>query len=406
MKKRIFISALIAFTLIFGNITVLADNSDISLNDDGYEYSDYDNYEYPDDYDYEYSDEYYDEYDNDYYTYNSYDENYGNYTVVETSPVYDEEASKYFEEHPELLEEYKHYSDSPKTFFEQDYYLDETVYYRDESKRFTDSQKQQIIDLLKNTSKQIGFNLAVYTGRIDRTDKRTNDFTEMGAKVIFGSSPKTGTVFLYVDLDGYYNAYDDMYSYREPFLYYSGMYGEDDTEPNTRLDKILAAMQSKFPAGGAEIRFDDIYAGLKVYCEKLVYYKELGPEDNIYYYNSDTDKYIYALHGDIYESDTIPRPFKHFWIVLIISIIAGIITFATMFFGVKNSYKFKTPVSASEYTSSNKTFVNNKVDLFVGSRISKVRISSSSSGGGSHHSGGGGHRGGGHSGGGGGGRHR
>ena len=60
MKKRIFISALIAFTLIFGNMTVFADNSDISL-DDEYSYDEYaDNYEYLDDYDdnYDYSSTY------------------------------------------------------------------------------------------------------------------------------------------------------------------------------------------------------------------------------------------------------------------------------------------------------------------------------------------------------------
>ena len=77
MKKRIFISALIAFTLIFGNMTVFADNSDILLDDEysydeysddyNYEYSDDYNYEYSDDYDYEYSDDYNYAYPDDYY---------------------------------------------------------------------------------------------------------------------------------------------------------------------------------------------------------------------------------------------------------------------------------------------------------------------------------------------------
>ena len=376
MKKRIFISALIAFTLIFGNMTVFADNSDISL-DDEYSYDEYaDNYEYLDDYD-------------DNYDYSStYD--------------YDEEQ---YNESFNSLRSYGYVGDDFNVYFKDDYYLDETVYYRDESKRFTDSQKQQIIDLLKDTSKKIGFNLAVFTGGYMRTDEVVERLASTGSQSIFKKSSKIDSIFLYVDLDGERNAYDYMDCYREPCLYYFATADMDD-DVVTRIDRILSAMQEKFPAGGAEIYFKDIYAGLQVYCQQLEYYKNKGMEDNAYYFNSDTGKYICAWNNETYESNSVPRPFKNFGIVLIISIIAGIITFATMFFGVKNSYKFKTPVSASEYTSSNKTFVNNKVDLFLGSRVSKVRMSSSS--GGSHHSGGGHshHSGGGHSGHSGGGHHR
>ncbi len=375
MKKRIFISALIAFTLIFGNMTVFADNSDISL-DDEYSYDEYaDNYEYLDDYDYNY----------DY------------------SSTYDYDEEQYNESF-NSLRSYGYVGDDSNVYFKDDYYLDETVYYRDESKRFTDSQKQQIIDLLKDTSKKIGFNLAVFTGGYMRTDEVVERLASTGSQSIFKKSSKIDSIFLYVDLDGERNAYDYMDCYREPCLYYFATADMDD-DVVTRIDRILSAMQEKFPAGGAEIYFKDIYAGLQVYCQQLEYYKNKGMEDNAYYFNSNTGKYICAWNNEAYESNSVPRPFKHFWIVLFISIIAGIITFATMFFGVKNSYKFKTSVSASEYTSKNKTFVNNKVDLFLGSRVSKVRISSSS--GGSHHSGGHSHHsGGGHSGHSGGGHHR
>ena len=373
MKKRIFISALIAFTLIFGNVTVFADNSDISL-DDEYSYDEYaDNYEYLDDYDYNY----------DY------------------SSTYDYDEEQYNESF-NSLRSYGYVGDDSNVYFKDDYYLDETVYYRDESKRFTDSQKQQIIDLLKDTSKKIGFNLAVFTGGYMRTDEVVERLASTGSQSIFKKSSKIDSIFLYVDLDGERNAYDYMDCYREPCLYYFATADMDD-DVVTRIDRILSAMQEKFHVGGADIHFEDIYAGLQVYCQQLEYYKNEGMENNAYYFNSDTGKYICAWNNEAYESNSVPRPFKNFGIVLIISIIAGIITFATMFFGVKNSYKFKTPVSASQYTSSNKTFVNNKVDLFLGSRVSKVRISSSSGGshhggGHSHHSGGGrsGHSGGGH----------
>ena len=385
MKKRIFISALIAFTLIFGNMTVFADNSDILLDDEySYdEYSDDYNYEYSDDYNYEYSDDYDYEYSDDY-----------NYAYPDD----------YYYESSNSMRSYGYVGDDSQVYFKDDYYLDETVYYRDESKRFTDSQKQQIIDLLKATSKKIGFNLAVFTGGYMRTDEVVERLASTGSQSIFKKSSKIDSVFLYVDLDGERNAYDYMDCYREPCLYYFATADMDD-DVVTRIDRILSAMQAKFPVGGADIHFEDIYAGLQVYCQQLEYYKNEGMENNAYYFNSDTGKYICAWNNEAYESTSVPRPFKNFGIVLIISIIAGIITFATMFFGVKNSYKFKTPVSASEYTSSNKTFVNNKVDLFLGSRVSKVRMSSSS--GGSHHGGGHSHHsGGGRSGHSGGGRHR
>ena len=341
MKKRFFISALLIFAVIFGNMTVFAA----------------DDYYY--DYDYSYED-------------------------------------------PSLDNPYKYYYKELRSFLEGEYYLDETVYYRDESGRFTKEERQKIIDLLKDTSKKIGFNLAVYTGGYMRSDNVTQLSASNGSETIFKNSAENNTVFLYVDLDGYSNAYDYMDCYREPCLYYFAT-SETEDDKVTRIDKILEKMQEKFPAGGSQIYFSDIYDGLKVYCEQLIYYKELGPEENAYYYNSDIGKYICFSGGKRYESDSLPRPFKHRILFIFLAILGGSLTAVIVYFSINEAYKFKRSASASVYTSANQTFITNKVDQFLGSNVTKVRIESSSS----HHSGGSSHHsGGGHSGHSGGGRHR
>lgn len=282
---------------------------------------------------------------------------------------------------------------APTTYYQFDYYKDDIVYYSDESKRFTKDQKQKITDLLKDTSKKIGFNLAVYTAGYNRTDIQVENFTENGAMDIFGLDNPNGTVFLYIDLDGFSNAYDTMYCYHQPFLYYtSELFGN-------RIDKILEAMQKKFPKSGEDIYFEDIYAGLQEYCNQLIKYKEMGMEEGCYYYDTAIQRYITVRGGRMVQTTVV-----HWKLPLFIALIIGAMVFISVYFGVKQQYKFKSSTSASEYTSGNSTHLNVKNDIFLGSHITKVRIESSSGGHGGRH--GSSFHGGGHSGGGGGGRHR
>ena len=344
MKKKIFISLIIALSVIFSGTMVFANDNELA-------------------------DEYAD---------------------MSEEPVQISESSY------DGSDSYKrYYSDfAPTTYYQFDYYKDDTVYYSDESRRFTKDQKQQITDLLKDTSKKIGFNLAVYTAGYDRTDTQVENFTENGAKEIFGLDTPNGTVFLYVDLDGFSDAYDTMYCYHQPFLYYtSDLFGN-------RIDKILQAMQTKFPKSGEEIYFEDIYAGLQEYCRQLVKYKQTGMEEGCYYYDSDIQKYILVRGGKMVQTKMVNWQFP-----LLIALILGVIVFLSVYFGVKQEYKFKSSASVSTYTSGNSTHFNVKNDIFLGSHVTKTRIESSShNGGGSHHSSS--FHGGGHSGGGGGGRHR
>ena len=283
---------------------------------------------------------------------------------------------------------------APETYYNFDYYKDNTVYYNDESGIFNKQQRQKIIDLLKDTSRKIGFNLAVYTAGYNRSDSQVEDFTERGAMEIFGLDTPNGTIFLYVDLDGYSNPCDSMYCYHQPFLYYtSELFGN-------RIDKILEAMQKHFPKSGEEIYPDNIYAGLQEYCDQLIKYKDMGMEDGCYYYDSAIQRYIVVRGGKAVQTQTV-----HWVLPLIIAIIIGLIVFLAVYFGVKHEYKFKSSASASEYTSGNSTHLNVKNDIFLGSHVTKTHIQHSSGHGGSHHRSGSFH-GGGHSGGGGGSRHR
>lgn len=393
MKKKIFIAALLVFMVIFGNMTVFAESEDY---DEDYE-ADYSYLNADDD----------EETDED-----NYEDSYTDNVTYTTGNEDSEDESSYAEsdvsQNSEFYNPYKYYNKEITSFFELEYYLDDNVYYCDESGRFDKEQRQKIIDLLKETSRKLGFNLAVYTGGYMRKDSATQKLAARGSETIFSRAPHNNTVFLYLDLDGFSGAYDYMDCYHEPCLYYFATADMEDDEV-TRIDRILEKMQEKLPAGGHEIYFSAIYNGLQVYCQQLEYYKNLGPEEGAYYYNKDINKYVYVFAGGILESENLPRPFTHWKFFVFLSLLGGVLTATVIYMGVKSSYAFKTPASASVYTSQNKIFVINRVDQFLGSDITKTRIESSSSSSHhsrSHHSSSHHHSGGGRSGHSGGGRHR
>ena len=304
--------------------------------------------------------------------------------------------------HSDLTYHDGHYVYDYTGYYDYPFYKDDTVYYCDESQNYTDSQKEQIVSLLKETSDTLGFNLAMYTAGKSRTDEEVENFAVNGSHEIFGLSPETGTVFLYLDLDGYSNAYDVMYCYREPFLYYSSeLFGN-------RIEKILVEMSKHLPKGGNYVDFDSLYAATQEFCKQLIYYKEMGPEEGCYYYNDDTDTFFVTRHGEIVQTDTMPRsPYKQWPKFLLIGLGIGIIAAILLYFSVLKEYEFKSSASASLYTSRNTTHIHHKSDVLIGTHVSKVRIESHSSGGHGGHGGhGGGFHGGGFSGGGGGGHHR
>ena len=271
-------------------------------------------------------------------------------------------------------------------------YRDESVYFCDEPDMFSKSQKKKIIEMLKKTSDDIGFNLALYIGGVSRRDSEVERMAESGAKELFLFEKYNGAVYAYFDMDGYTNAYDYMFCAKDAFLYFPN--GDSDSED--RVDKILQATETHFPYGGGQIIASDILNGIETYCNELRYYKSKGLAENAWYHDDEKGEYVYVSYGEIKRG-----PFKPYiyWLPMLgISIFVGLIVAAIISSSVKKRYKFKNPASASEYTAKNMMIMRDSQDIFLGAHTSKVRIQSSS--------GGGGGGGGGHHGGGGGGRHR
>lgn len=272
-------------------------------------------------------------------------------------------------------------------------YKSETVSFTDESGRFSYAEVSKIGKLLESTSDKIGYPIAVYAGGRSRSDSAIESMADIGAKTVFGKD-HAGVVYLYIDLDGYENAYDYMYSEREALLYYSS-----EAFGNRAL-KILKQMQTKFPAGGQEIVTSDIYEGLEVFCQQLEYYKQKGPENGCFFYDSATGKYHTVLFGNMIETHI--RPNRHWLITTLVGAVLSLIVVLIIISSTKAHYKFKETVSASAYTSNNKINMRVCIDEYLGSHVTKVYVPPSDSGGG----GGGGHGGGGFSSGGGSGSHR
>ena len=273
-------------------------------------------------------------------------------------------------------------------------YNTDYVLFYDEGGLFNNAQVKKVMDKFEGTAQEIQFNLVLYAASQSRSDSSVESKARSSAFTVFPNSGFTGTVCLYIDLDGYKNAYDYMFCQNDAFLYYTN--GDDGTED--RVKKILHAMQAYFPAGGQTIVINEIISGLEEYCKQLISYKSKGLVEGIYYIDDAKGEYVYASGGNIVHSKQ--KPYVYWWAGLLIGLAVGAIAAAVARMVVKTRYKFKSSASASLYTSQEKIFMRNSQDVFIGSHVSKVRMQSSSGG----HGGGGG--GGGHHGGGGGGSHR
>lgn len=273
-------------------------------------------------------------------------------------------------------------------------YNTDHVLFFDEGGLFNNTEVKKILDMFEGTSQEIQFNLVLYAATQSRSDSSVESKARSSAFTVFPYSTFTGTVCLYIDLDGFKNAYDYMFCQNDSFLYYTN--GDDGTED--RIKKILHAMQSYFPAGGQQIIIGQIINGLEEYCKQLVQYKAKGLVEGIYHIDDLKGEYVYASGGKIVHSKW--KPYKYWWAGILIGLAIGAIVAVIAKSVVRKRYKFKTSASASLYTSQEKIFMRHSQDVFIGSHVSKVRIQSSSGGHGGHGGGGG------HHGGGGGGSHR
>ncbi len=269
-------------------------------------------------------------------------------------------------------------------YFPSDGKLSENAYFYDEAGRFSSAQDQQIAALVQYTADEIGFNFALYLGGQDRSDRSIETMANDGAREIFNRQTMSGAVFLYIDLDGYSNAYDYMHSEYDAFLYYS------DDRFSDRALKLLKNMQKYFPSGGSTIYFEDIYNGLENYCTNLIHIKNsIGPEAGVYYRDDRTGQYI-TINSDGQITTQNTKPYKNWWIAALVGLGLAVLTYFIMKSVIKKRYEFKVSEEASSYTSQNQIRFTNQQDVFLNKTVTSVARSSGSGGGGGHSSSGGG----------------
>ena len=303
----------------------------------------------------------------------------------------------YYGKNPDLLHpDYILADSSEEQTLDLREYMGETTYLVDEGGMFSAEQANTIVKAMNDASREIQFNIVIFVASQGRSDELIEKMAWSGSQYIFGTDIYNGTVYLYADFDGYYNAYDFMFSSNEAFLYYTN---GDDGSPN-RVSDILYIMEDHFPPSGKAPDIPEVVKGFEEYCRALKDFKAKGLVHGIYYTDVRTGEYGYEFFGRIVHSWL--KPYFYWWAGLLIGLAAGASIAAGISIHIRNKYKFKAPASASMYTSRNNMIMRDSQDVYLGSHMTKVRIQSSSGGGGGGFHGGGG----GHFGGGGGGHHR
>ena len=327
-----------------------------------------------------YEDSEFDDYDDTDSYYSDTSENGNDYkSTTEDSPnyVYEENGITY-----------RVYGDTPKTDNPApDIYSEEglkksietgtikrsqNAYFKDEAE-ILKGREDEIFNSIQQTADKIDMNVAVFIGGLYRNDKVTEDFTALANEKIFGKGDYTNSVFLYLDLEGAASAYDFIDTYHDAYFYYP------DDEDNNRIDAIWSDMDHYLPPSGTKPNPQSINSAIEVFLKDLVKFKNMGMVDGLYYKNAETNLYHITIFGTIIIS---PIMYKHLSIFIIIALIGAILVWYTKGKRVRTQYKFRSTVSASEYTHEQQ--VLSRSDNFIKEYTTSHKIESSSSS--SHHS--------------------
>lgn len=135
------------------------------------------------------------------------------------------------------------------------------------------------------------------------------------------------------------------------------------------------------------------------FCNDVVKYYNEGIPNNAYTYNSDDGLYRYQKHGEIVESESLPKTFGINWGPLIgTGLIIGFIVAMISFIVIQVRYRNKKALTPTAYTSGKDADYSVKDDLYLRTHTTRTLINDDSSrggggggfGGGSSHSSGGG----------------
>lgn len=283
---------------------------------------------------------------------------------------------------------FKYYANDYKSsLYSGDHLKTENAYFRDEAEMLSKNEKGTLFETIQNAADKTGMCVAVFIGGNYRGDSITEVFTQECTKLLFGESPQTNAIFLYLDFEGKSSSYDYICCYHDANLYYPHT-GFDD-----RIEEMGENMYKYLPKSGDTVFSSAVTGAIECFCNDVIYYYEKGPSWESSYFNEQDNEYRYVFLGTVIKGPL--PPYKYWWFFVIVGIIIGMIVAASSVSNIRKKYKFRETPNASAYTSRNRIRFNSVNDQFMREHTSSYRIQSSSSGGGHSHGGGGGSFGGG-----------
>lgn len=272
----------------------------------------------------------------------------------------------------------------------------DNYYFFDDTYSISESECSIITRELKTAADETGMNVGLYLSASNRSQSGTEDFTKSLNENVFGED--SDSVMYYIDLSGASSVNDFIASSGTAQLYITDSGNTDyDDEPiyGNRIDNIFYSNDENLVKGN-----ENIVEAAKLYCSKLISYKNKGMVEGSFYYSNKTGKYYAAKNGEVVEKSMMQINISRIGSSLFIGLFVGLIIWVIIFLVVKQRYKFRSTPSAAVYTGQNDIIFHKRSDVFIRKYTTRVNVSDnnhhshgtsrSRSHGGSH--GGGGHR--------------
>ncbi len=237
---------------------------------------------------------------------------------------------------------------------------------------------------VREVSDELDMYIAIYLSDDAMSEYQTEVFADEEYEYLFGED--TDGVLYYMDLSEQYSAYDYISTSGKAIVLYQDS-----------IDDMLEEIFDYLPASGETIYSGDIERGIEEILSVLQDYGDAEPGMFDYYYDENTDKYIYYDNGQVVVSPS--KPLGAWLKGLLFAIPIGFIVFLLVYFITKSHYKFKNSCNPSVYIQHEDTVFSQREDRYIRTRTTRTKIQSSSGGGGGggrsgggSHGGGGGHR--------------
>ena len=260
-------------------------------------------------------------------------------------------------------------------------------FFESEDGMFTDAEEEDINEVIRKCAENLQMNIVVYISNQRLSESQAEIFADDMYDEYYGED--TDGVFYYMDFSGQSPAHDYISTSGKAVLLYQD-----------HIEDIFSVMDTYLPPSSVSDYSsykDNIGNGIKQFTVLLEKYYSEGVSDPFaYYYDESSGKYFYFKDGQFMMGEGKPRSVK--LLMWVISSVTGFIVGLIVYFANKARYKFKSSANPGVYVSKNDTVFTRKIDTFLHTHTSRVRIESSSGGGGGGgHSHSGGHGGGGHS---------